>query len=219
MQDKPIRCAYAYATTQPIASNAIYQRGRYYVTDNTGKKDKYRYNIFFADLDGNIHLLGLTGTIDNAKRYTNSMYHAMPMAITLVETQTEQAEKLGKKYRVRLRPEKKEKQVKSPREKAKASPKPKATPKASPKPKAQPKPKAKASPNAKNKFFGDFFLEATRATDNRTPTEEEKNQILLDMAVAKKQKNIRQNDFDQIVGILENPRFKKQSKPTQTRLF
>ena len=107
MQNKPTRCAYAYATTQPIAKNAIYQRGRYYVTDNTGKKDKYRYNIFFSDLDGGVHLLGLTGTIDNAKRYTNSMYHAMPMATKLQETQTEQAEKLGKKYRVRLRPEKK----------------------------------------------------------------------------------------------------------------
>jgi len=205
MQDKPIRCAYAYATTQPIAKNAIYQRGRYYVTDNTGKKDKYRYNIFFADLDGGVHLLGLTGTLDNAKRYTNGMYHAMPMAMALQETQTEQAEKLGKKYRVRLRPEKKEKQVKEQAPKPKASPKPKA------------QPKAKANSNAKNKFFGDFFLEATRATDNRIPTEEEKNQILLDMAVAKKQKNIRQNDVNQIVAILENPKFKKQSKPTQTK--
>lgn len=95
---KPRRfvCNYAYARMKPEKKDAIYQRGAYYVLDLEGKRDTYRYGIFLND-----SMLGMTGTLVNAKRYCQSVYIKYPMEQDVSPSM--ELEGLNKKYRVKPR--------------------------------------------------------------------------------------------------------------------
>jgi len=95
---KPKRfvCNYAYARMKPEKKGAIYQRGGYYVLDLEGKRDPYRYGIFLND-----SMLGMTGTLVNAKRYCQSVYIKYPMEQDVSSSM--ELEALNKKYRVKPR--------------------------------------------------------------------------------------------------------------------
>ena len=89
-------CNYAYARMKPEKKDAVYQRGAYYVLDLEGKRDPYRYGIFLND-----SLLGMTGTIVNAKRYCQSVYVKYPMEQDVSPSM--ELAGLNKKYRVKPR--------------------------------------------------------------------------------------------------------------------
>jgi hypothetical protein len=98
-------CTYANARLEPSREGAIFQRGGYYVVDLSGKKDPYRYGIFLRD-----SMLGMTGTIANAKRFCQAVYLRYPMEKDVSESMS--FSDLSKKYRVKARKENKPKKVK-----------------------------------------------------------------------------------------------------------
>ena len=99
-------CTYANARLEPSREGAIFQRGGYYVVDLSGKKDPYRYGIFLRD-----SMLGMTGTIANAKRFCQAVYLRYPMEKDVSEVMD--YSDLSKKYRVKARKENKPKKEKS----------------------------------------------------------------------------------------------------------
>ena len=130
-------CNFANASAETTRKGAIYQRGQYYVEMKTDRaRDPFKYAIFIND-----SLLGFTGQLENAKRFCQSVYLALPFETDVNESMKDILERLRKKYKIRLRPSLKPNKQK--KVKAAATQKPKAKPKAEAKPKAKPKAEGK----------------------------------------------------------------------------
>ena len=110
-------CNYVYASDKATEKTAIYQRGQFYISDKTGKKDRYRYACMFIDRNGMKHLLGYSGQLAKARTFINKMYAQFVLVDTLGNLDFQ---KLAKKYLAKARPDQKPKQVTTSKPKAKA---------------------------------------------------------------------------------------------------
>lgn len=170
-------CNYVYASDKATEKSAIYQRGQFYITDKTGKKDRYRYACMFIDRNGMKHLLGYSGQLTKARTFTNKMYAQFILVDTLAQLDFQ---KLAKKYLAKARPDQKPKQATI------GKPKPKA------KPKAAAEPKKLVSVLNPNKDDGNYL-----ALVQRIETEKQK---------AKKKKKFTVADFNRVIAIQEEIR-------------
>ncbi len=67
-------CNYANASNETNRSDAIYQRGQYWIKKNNDRQgDRRRYGVYIND-----SLIGLGGSLVRVKRFVNDMYKAYP---------------------------------------------------------------------------------------------------------------------------------------------
>ena len=98
-------CTFAYALQLPTVSDAVYQRGAYFVRKmNDRPKDYYKYAVFIGSEDVSDFLCA-TGQITKAKTIVNQLYKAFPSQTKVSPDLKPILERLKRKYGIKLRPD------------------------------------------------------------------------------------------------------------------
>ena len=94
-------CNYANASNETARKGALYQRGQFYIMQQSNRRgDRRRYVVFMND-----DMLGLGGSLARIKRFVNVLYKKYPFAVTIDDDMVKAIRKAGKVAQMDMRPD------------------------------------------------------------------------------------------------------------------